>query len=412
VIDWDFVLPIQLCSHQELCVDLLIASYHATRDAVAAMAVHRCILPAASRFSAFSNCQGLFRAVVAGVTTLGHFTSAVSELTQEDSCRRWFDHTEWKMILASPADTMRVLTMWHRGGVLWSRCIVRTLTRVCSRRGAQHIAEFVCGCCECDHCSCQRKMLHVESVAGQDLERPILLAETCGLAEAAIEDCSHVENAVPFDASDGVVEDVKWAQRVDRNILAGAHLPTLTASIDNSACEGSASRLVALLTFSRSSPELGEALSKTSAALVATMHGVDIKPPWAHGATILVPELSTADLEPPFLDPSAIMPRHVVLFEDDVDEVLEDLSDKLAYSFRKLKPSRNLPILADELSLLDASSWVASIEEEVTSSDSALAGEDESKQILEVIVHSTFFDLSHASCDVRRSRSADSRFAS
>jgi len=111
------------------------------------------------------------------------------------------------------------------------------------------------------------------------------------------------------------------------------------------------SRETVLLTFSRASEPLDVALLASGAAQAAIAIGVDVKPQWAHGAKIFV----NSHVEAPFMDPMAMHGGHVLVYKDEVDDLLTDLKH-LPYTIRKLKPTASRRVFPEHLSLLEVSS--------------------------------------------------------
>lgn len=55
------------------------------------------------------------------------------------------------------------------------------------------------------------------------------------------------------------------------------------------------------------------------------------------------------------MDTMAGSPSSVVLYEDDVDDMLQELQESLPFNFRKVKARGNLPAVPEELSLMNVS---------------------------------------------------------
>mmetsp|Transcript_104584 Transcript_104584/g.326157 ORF Transcript_104584/g.326157 Transcript_104584/m.326157 type:complete len:491 (+) Transcript_104584:1-1473(+) len=196
--------------------------------------------------------------------------------------------------------------------------------------------------------------------------------------------------------------DSLWASGID-----ALNAPRPATSVDRP-------RGVALLTFSRSSPALDEAVLASSPAQVARAAGVDVQPEWARGAKVLAAGLGPEHLEPAFLEKS--MPRHVMLYDDDVDDLLDEPRG-LPYEIRKVKPVGALPAQPGALSLAVASSVGASAEMGSASLTAAVADGSVAStaapapvsgqpSVLEVEVHHTFIDFRATSMDERLTRSA------
>lgn len=165
-----------------------------------------------------------------------------------------------------------------------------------------------------------------------------------------------------------------------------------------------------LLTFSRSTPLLDQALLASSPAQVAISNGVDVQPAWAHPAKIFVEDVGPEHVEPPFLDTMASMSSQVVLYEDDVDDLLEEIKH-LSYSFRKVKPSLAGPVLPEEASLFGISSCEGSVAASsagipVEENGAAASKETPPLPVLEVMIRRTFIDFPDAPSDHRAAQSA------
>lgn len=220
--------------------------------------------------------------------------------------------------------------------------------------------------------------------------------------ESVIMDILHEEVAAVVCPSEAAATGTQlWASSVEASAQGCVKAPHGLPS----------ARRVTYLTFSRSSPALDAAMLASSIAVVAKLHDVDIQPSWARGAKIFVAGCGPEHLEAPFLDAMGMMPSHVVLYADDIDDFLGDLQH-LSYTIRKVKPRDATPLLPDDLSLMHVSPHVGS-----TSASSSIGqvGEREIDQgsslVLEVVVRNTFFELSVEPSDdqaiVRRVRSAD-----
>lgn len=171
-----------------------------------------------------------------------------------------------------------------------------------------------------------------------------------------------------------------------------------------------------LLTFSRSSLALDRSLLASSPAEVARAEGIDVQPEGARGMKVFVAGFGPEHLEPPFLEEA--MPRQVVLYKDDVDDLLAELSH-LPYEIRKVKPTGALPEHPDALSFFGTSSLGASIEmgsagppaadlgSVAASSEAAPAHTPLPTLWVEVLeVRNTFVDFHAAPADERLARSA------
>ena len=149
-------------------------------------------------------------------------------------------------------------------------------------------------------------------------------------------------------------------------------------------------RKVVLLTFSASSPELDEALFSSSATEVARCQGANLRPEWAHRMKIFVGNVGPQHVEPPFFDVEQSTHSHVLVYEDDVEDLLRELQDGKGLPLRickvkGFKARNNFPALPQEHSLIDQSSHSLD-----SLSVSTLA--DHSTEI-EVVVRNTFFEI-------------------
>lgn len=115
---------------------------------------------------------------------------------------------------------------------------------------------------------------------------------------------------------------------------------------------------VALLTFSRASMELHDALLTSSVARTARSQGVDLRPAWATGRLIFVEGVGASDLEDLGSDGwtgdagnNPKMQRQVILCAEDIEGLLDELRAKgLPNNLRKIKPNPRL--LPEEHSLM------------------------------------------------------------
>lgn len=98
---------------------------------------------------------------------------------------------------------------------------------------------------------------------------------------------------------------------------------------------------IVLLMFSRSSQALEDALQNTSLAKAVRNQGVDIRPAWAKGAKVFVAGFGPQHWKPPFIEkPDVECPSRVVLYDDDVEALLEELRQSVHHTVIKVKPSR------------------------------------------------------------------------
>ena len=162
--------------------------------------------------------------------------------------------------------------------------------------------------------------------------------------------------------------------------------------------------------FSRSSQVLDDALLATSIAEVARSKGVDPKPHFARGAKIFADGVGPEHLEPPFIDVTATMSRHIIMYEDDVDDLVQELAEKLPYSIRKIKPSESLRALPEKHSLMDVSPHATADGVESVSSASEVVVFNvpsvKDTAVVEVVVRNTFIDVFVPSADERTVNSA------
>lgn len=102
------------------------------------------------------------------------------------------------------------------------------------------------------------------------------------------------------------------------------------------------------------------------------------------------------------------MPRHLILYNDDVEDLLMELHDKLPYGIRKLKPKTR--ILAEDLSLLAvSSSGDAAVPDcfDIGHEQGESRGDEDEEHNIQIVVRHTFFDLAPANEDWPTVRSAD-----
>merc|ERR1712032_455942 len=104
-----------------------------------------------------------------------------------------------------------------------------------------------------------------------------------------------------------------------------------------------------LFTFSRRSPRLDDTVLASGPAITAVASGIDVQPPWANGAKILVEGVGPEHFD------EVLNPSHLVVYEADEPAVFEALQ-QLPWNLRKLKPSVGRAVVPSDLSLLDVSS--------------------------------------------------------
>merc|ERR1712032_312946 len=98
----------------------------------------------------------------------------------------------------------------------------------------------------------------------------------------------------------------------------------------------SISQQVVVLVFSRASRQLDEALLNSQLARDALARGIDTRPSWAYGAKIFVDGMGPETLKAPCLP--QLMPSHVVIYEEDEDDLMKALRQLLPYRIMKRKP--------------------------------------------------------------------------
>lgn len=107
-------------------------------------------------------------------------------------------------------------------------------------------------------------------------------------------------------------------------------------------------RQVSLLTFSRHPQELADMINSSELARSAVARGLDMRPAWAGGATVLVDGVGAQDFK------ETLKPYHVVIDPRDEDAFMMSLQH-LPYNSRKLRGNAvSIPVATaiDEFSLV------------------------------------------------------------
>jgi len=194
------------------------------------------------------------------------------------------------------------------------------------------------------------------------------------VAEIGVAEAAHISNQ-------------RWATWVEQQ-AQGALEPRL---------QETSSRAI-VLSFSRHTRELEEAILQSAPALSARARGVEVMPSWARGAKILV-----ADVGPECFDQN-LGPYQVIVSEDD-EEALNEALQTLPYRFRKPKPGTARAVVPEQFSLLGVSSSGASsssiVPGDLESSAPSAADEDE---VLEIRVERTFIHVAGPAFDTRSHR--------
>mmetsp|Transcript_88153 Transcript_88153/g.174964 ORF Transcript_88153/g.174964 Transcript_88153/m.174964 type:complete len:706 (+) Transcript_88153:38-2155(+) len=211
------------------------------------------------------------------------------------------------------------------------------------------------------------KLLDVAKRMAMLLESPS--SSTMGLPElsSANAESAHSDDApadIDQDEARAVTQEL-WASGVERR-LQGLSIdvrgPVVTA---------------VLLHFSRQSPDLDDALLDSKPARMALSHGVDVQPPWAHGAKIFVEGFDSSlanelDIE--------LRPWHVVVSQTD-EPLIHDALRHLPFNLKKMKPGIGRRFVPGGLDLMDVSSEG---EHEVL---------NDAQDIIEIRVRRTFLEI-------------------
>lgn len=196
-----------------------------------------------------------------------------------------------------------------------------------------------------------------------------------------IEDVWHEEE--PAEISPELAEQTAnelWASSVEQRLAAES----------SESIARPASKRCVLLTFNRDPPEFDAALLGSALAVAAAERGAVLQPAWANGAKVFV-----EGLQPECFD-IALEPRHVVVYEQDVDEVLAVLWQLPYRSRPRPKPGSGISRVPEdsmERSQLGAppGSSVAVSEETVHENHS-----DPEVQHVEITVRRTFIHVAVA----------------
>jgi len=181
-----------------------------------------------------------------------------------------------------------------------------------------------------------------EASSRKDFEQPTLASDAEG-GEVIMEGIHHSDPPTLIDQQESAqIAEERWASCIDylqeRHESSGAN----------------PGQNVVVLTFSRASAELDAVLMQSVPAQSAILSGVDIKPNWAGGAKIFVPNVGP-DIDMPWLD--HLLPSNVIMYEDDVADLMEALREALAYRIMKRKPyAAGLCYVPKEGSLMAVSS--------------------------------------------------------
>jgi len=184
-----------------------------------------------------------------------------------------------------------------------------------------------------------------------------------------------------------------WATSVEHRINYGA-----TVAEEDS--DGNERILV--LAFSRCTLALQNAIMESPVARLAAQRGIDVVPPWANGAKVLVDGVGPQHIDAP-MAVGALRPWRVIVSESD-EAVLMAALQGLPYSIRKIKPSNGRNPVPGKLSLMSVSSEVSEALEDDASVGAA--GEDDaSVHMVEICVLHTFVHFANSS-DTRTIQSA------
>lgn len=142
-------------------------------------------------------------------------------------------------------------------------------------------------------------------------------------------------------------------------------------------------RAPVMLSFSRISEALETALLSTSAAEVARGKLVDVKPAWANGAKVLVEGIQADDLHEALR--SCLCSSKLLLYQDDVEDLLTELKNTVPFKIRKLKGQGVAAVVPENLSTLtDFSDDFGSV------ADASVASSQQDEEVT-ATVHNTFW---------------------
>jgi len=180
-----------------------------------------------------------------------------------------------------------------------------------------------------------------------------------------------------------------WASGVQRHLMFGPSLPSLP----------SPPRGLVVILLGRNPKGLEEALLGCLPAARLTQKGFDVRPSWACGAWVLA-----EGARPEQFEEFNLGNRHVVVFENDLEEVHESLR-KLPYNIRpRIKPGVGVAHVPSNSSLLqdvsanatsigDPSSSCIHASETNSEGDEKKVGFASSHMSLPLIVRRTFIDF-------------------
>lgn len=384
----------------------------------------RVLVSFAARLSTFRSLSGLYRLIEAGFSSLSFFPLAsnlVSELEPDmgsahhdgyvyvDShalydpigplvVARHDNFDVCPFLTTSKVKTpqvVRMLRMLHQGFLLWRTFLERMLAQVVCKPAAWTISRFVCGSCSCEQC-CRRpdEIRDVATAASSSCSSSAKSSE-CPRDQIAwpLELVTwHEDPSVISPEEASLTQDELYASYIQHRVAtsySSVSVDRFSADVPHS----ETSRKIVLLTFSRISAALDAALLGSSFAEVNRSQGFDVMPNWARGAKVFVHKLGPQHLEPASFP--ELMPRHAFLYEHDVEDLLEELQAQLPYSLRKVKPHDCLPVLPEELSLMDVSQidsdGIISCDDSESQSNGAIGNQELD---VEVVVRHTFFELS------------------
>jgi len=153
-----------------------------------------------------------------------------------------------------------------------------------------------------------------------------------------------------------LIERELWASRVE-------HLATAPPSVDAAKPRQETEDQVIVLAFSRFSPELNDLLLQWDLVKSAAERGVDTRPSWAGGATVLVEGLGPEKFEEPLFSSEQLRPWHVVLYKDDEPSLHRALRP-VPVRVKKLKPGTSgrigLPSNGELFAMSDDESAISS----------------------------------------------------
>lgn len=215
----------------------------------------------------------------------------------------------------------------------------------------------------------------------------------------------HIDHGEEVEEEPAVQIDPVEAAQIESHLWAG-RVEWLST---NGAAAAAAARMeehpdgqVIVLAFSRCTSELEKVLQQSAPVRAAVERGIDTRPIWAGGATILVEGLGPEKFEEPVFSVEELRPWHVVLYHRNESELHAALS-LVPVRVKKLKPRTSgrfaLPnhedmftlsdheVSRDQLDDVSSWEWMSRSEEDISGSSQHLCTPSARFQVVHTFIH-------------------------